>query len=200
MTMPTRIAIVLLAAIVAAFPARAATTTFASSVFSQSGVTNASNALFAPNGSGAVIAQGGSLVLTFNNALTGLSIATTLLPLGSTPAFNVLAVSVGEVIGGVATFTGEFVIIDSGAGGALALPDFSAQCSAISPTGCSLLQIRNAFSFNSAGALIDGVSGLSAAPEPATWMLMMLAFAGLGLRLKRLRYRPQPRRGALALA
>lgn len=187
MTMPTRIAIVLLAAFAAAFPARAATTTYASSVYSQTGVSNASAALYQPNGVGAVISSGGSLVLNFNNPLTGISIATTLLPLGASPAFNVLAVSIGEVIGGVATFTGEFVIVDSGAGGVLSLPDFSTQCSAISATGCSLLQIRNAFSFNSAGALIDSVSGVSAAPEPAAWMMMMLAFGAIAWRLKSIR-------------
>jgi len=198
MTMPTRIAIVLLAAFVAAFPARAATTTYASSVYSQSGVTNASAALYQPNGAGAVISNGGSLVLNFNNPLTGISIATTLLPLGASPAFNVLAVSVGEVIAGVATFSGEFVLVDSGAGGVLSLPDFTTQCSAISSAGCSLLRIRNAFSFNSAGALIDGVSGVSAAPEPAAWMLMMLAFAAIASRLKHIRKAARMARGRTA--
>jgi hypothetical protein len=181
--MATRVAIVALAAMLAAFPARAATTVFAASVYSQTGVTNANNALFNSNGAAALIAPGGDLVLRYNLPLTGQSIAATLLPLATTPAFNILAVSIGEVIGGVATFSGEFVLLDAGAGGTLNA-DLSALCSTVSASGCSLLRFRNAGSINSAGALIDSVSGVSNAPEPTTWALMLLGFAGVGWRLK----------------
>lgn len=188
MTMATRIVIVALAAMLAAFPARAATTVYATSVYSQSGVANANSALFAANGAAALIAPSGDLVLQFGNPLTGQSIAAALLPLASTPAFNILAVSIGEVIGGVATFSGEFVLVDMGAGGALNA-DLSALCSSVSATGCSLLKFRNAGSINAPGALLDGVSGVSNAPEPAVWALMMFGFAGVAWRLKKERKR-----------
>ncbi|MCB2113489.1 MAG: hypothetical protein R3C42_07450 [Parvularculaceae bacterium] len=186
MTMATRIIIVALAAMLAAFPARAATSVYAASVYSQSGVTSASNALFGADGAGALIASGGELVLQYANPLTGQSIAANLLPLAGSPAFNVLAVSVGEVIGGVANFSGEFVLVDMGAGGVLNA-DMSALCSSVSGSGCSLLRFRNAASFNAPGALLDGVSGVSNAPEPAAWALLLLGFAGVGWRLKSLR-------------
>ncbi|MGD9801620.1 MAG: hypothetical protein AB7V02_13590, partial [Parvularculaceae bacterium] len=134
MTMATRIIIVALAAMLAAFPARAATTIYAASVYSESGVTNANNALFSADGSAALIAPGGDLVLQFANPLTGQSIAAALLPLAASPAFNILAVSIGEVLGGVATFSGEFVLVDMGAGAALNA-DLSALCSSVSGTG-----------------------------------------------------------------
>lgn len=188
MTMATRVAIVAFVAMLAAFPARAATTVFAASVYSQTGVTNGANALFNTNGSAALIAPGGNLVLRYNLPLTGQSIAATVLPLASSPAFNILAVSIGEVIGGVATFSGEFVLLDAGGGGTLNA-DLSALCSTVSATGCSLLRFRNAGSINSAGALLDGVSGVSNAPEPKAWALMLLGFGAVGWRLKAARSR-----------
>jgi hypothetical protein len=186
MNMATRIIIVALAAMLAAFPARAATTVYAASVFSQTGVTNANSALGVANGLAAEIGAGGELVLGFNQALTGQGLSAMLLPLAASPAFNVLAVSVGEVIGSVAVFSGEFVLVDMGGGGPLNA-DLSALCSSVSATGCSLLKIRNAASFNTAGAFLDGISGVSNAPEPAAWALMILGFAGVGWRLKQSR-------------
>jgi hypothetical protein len=181
MIMATRIAIVALVAMLAAFPARAAVTVFPASVFSQSGVTNANNALFATNGNAATIGAGGELVLQYNLPLTGASLSATFLPQSTSPAFNIIAVSIGEVIGGVATFSGEFVLGD---GSGVQTADLSALCSSVSPTGCSLLRLRNVFSFNSAGALLDGVSGVSNAPEPKAWALMLLGFAALGWKMK----------------
>lgn len=187
MIMATRIAIVALAAMLAAFPARAATTIFAGSVYSQTNVTNANDALFASNGNAALIGSGGELVLQYNNALTGASVAASLLPLATSPAANFLAVSVGEVIGGVATFSaGSIAVADLGAGGVHNF-DLSALCSTVSATGCSLLRIQNIAAFNTPGALLDGVSGVTNAPEPAAWALMMLGFAGVGWRLKQRR-------------
>lgn len=181
MIMATRIAIVALVAMLAAFPARAAVTVFPSSVFSQSGVTNANGALFSPNGTAAVIGAGGELVLQYSLPLTGAGLAATFLPQSTSPAFNILAVSIGEVIGGVATFSGEFVLGD---GSGVQTADLSALCSTVSSTGCSLLKFRNVFNFNSSGALLDGVSGVSNAPEPSTWALMLLGFAAIGWKLK----------------
>ncbi len=181
MLMATRIAIVALVAMLAAFPARAAVTVFPASVFSQSNVTNANNALFATNGNAATIGAGGELVLQYNLPLTGAGISATFLPQATSPAFNIIAVSIGEVIGGVATFSGEFVLGD---GSGVQTADLSALCSSVSSTGCSLLRLRNVFNFNSSGALLDGVSGVSNAPEPKAWALMLLGFAALGWKMK----------------
>jgi len=188
MTMATRIIIVVAAAMLAAFPARAATTVYAASVYSQTNVVNANNALFAANGAAAMILAGGELVLQYNNPLTGSSVAATLLPFAG-PAANFVAVSVGEIIGGVATFSaGSMAFADMGAGGVQNL-NLAALCSTVSATGCSLLRIQNIASFGTPGVLVDGVSGVSNAPEPAAWALMMLGFAGIGWRLKEARKR-----------
>lgn len=186
MTMATRIIIVALAAMLAAFPARAATTIYAASVYSQTNVNNASNALFSANGGAATILSGGELVLQFANPLTGSSTGLALLPFAG-PAANFLSVSVGEVIGGVATFSaGSIPFADMGAGGVQNF-DLSTLCSSVSATGCSLLRIQNLVAFGTPGALIDGVSGVTNAPEPTVWALMMLGFAGIGWRLKEVR-------------
>lgn len=188
MTMATRIIIVAAAAMLAAFPARAATTIYAASVFSQTNVINASNALFSANGGAATILAGGDLVLQYANPLTGSGVAATLLPFAG-PAANFVTISVGEIIGGVATFSaGSLAFADMGAGGVQNL-DLSALCSTISATGCSLLRIQNIASFGTPGVLLDGVSGVTNAPEPAAWALMMLGFAGIGWRLKEARKR-----------
>ncbi len=182
MTMAIRVIIVALAGLCAAFPAKAATTLFAQSVVSQTGpVTNANAALFSTNGVGAAIGAGGELVLNYRFALTGAGVTTTFLPSGS---FNALAVSLGEVVGGVALFSSEFLFLDNGTGGTQ-MADFSAACSAVSPSGCSLLRIRNlATLIGSSGAILDSVSGVSNAPEPSVWALMILGFAGLAARMK----------------
>ncbi|MDZ7628724.1 MAG: hypothetical protein U5J99_10030 [Parvularculaceae bacterium] len=192
MLMASRIAIVALVAILSAFPARAAVTVFPSSVFSQTNVTNAASALFAVNGSAATIGAGGELVLQYALPLTGAGISATFLPQSTSPAFNIIAVSIGEVIGGVATYSGEFVLGD---GVGVQNADLSALCSSVSSTGCSLLRLRNVFNFNSSGALLDGVSGVSNAPEPKAWALMLLGFAAIGWKLKDARAH-QSRHGA----
>ncbi len=189
MTMATRIVIVALAAMLAAFPARAATTIYAASVLSQTNVTNANGALFAPDGNAATILSGGELVLQYVHPLTGQGFAATLLALPTSPAFNFLSISVGEIIGGVATFSaGASPFVDMGAGGVINL-DLTALCATVSATGCSLVRIQNLASFGTPGALLDGVSGVTNAPEPAAWALMMLGFAGIGWRLKTARKR-----------
>jgi hypothetical protein len=164
-------------------PAQAATTVYASSIFSQSGVSAASEALFSANGSAALISSGGELVLQYNNPLTGSGVGFSLLPFAG-PAANFVAVSVGEVIGGIATFSaGSIAFADFGAGGAGNF-DLSALCATVSATGCSLLRIQNIASFGTAGVFIDGVSGVSNAPEPSVWLMMIVGFAGVAWRLK----------------
>ena len=188
MTMATRIVIVALAAMLAAFPARAATTIYASSVFSQTNVTNANSALFSANGTAALILSGGELVLQYNNPLTGAGIGAALLPFAG-PAANFVAVSVGEIIGGVATFSaGSMSFADMGGGGVQSL-NLTALCSSVSATGCSLVRIQNIAAIGTPGVLLDGISGVTNAPEPAAWALMMLGFAGIGWRLKEARKR-----------
>lgn len=185
MTMATRLCIILLATLLAAMPARAATSIFAASVFSQSGaVANAPNALGPADGAAAVVGAGGELVLQYANPLTGGAVLANLLPV---TGFNVIAVSIGEVIGGVATFSGEFVLVDDGSGAGVG-GDLTALCSGVSATGCSLLRLRNAGTLmGSTGFAVDGVSGVTTAPEPSVWALMILGFAGTAWRMKQRR-------------
>lgn len=176
------LAVTLLVAFISA-PAQAATTVYASSIFSQSGVSAASDALFSSNGNAALISSGGELVLQYNNPLTGSAVGLSLLPFAG-PAANFIAVSVGEVIGGVATYSvGAIAFADFGAGGILNF-DLSALCATVSATGCSLLRIQNVASFGTAGVFIDGVSGVSNAPESSVWLMMIVGFAGVAWRLK----------------
>ncbi len=184
MTMATRIAIVLLAACIAALPAKAATTVFGGTVFSSTNTTDPGAALGSADGAAALIGPGGDLVLQYDLPLTGAGFAASVLP---TTGFNILAVSIGEVIGGVATFSGEFVLLDGGAGGDLTA-DLTSACSAISVGGCSLIRLRNAGSIGgSIGALVDSVGAVTAAPEPGAWALMIIGFAGLAGRAAHLR-------------
>lgn len=188
MTLASRLIAVALAAVFVAFPARAATTVYASSVFSQTNVVNANGALFAANGGAATILPGGDLVLQFTHPLTGTGVALSLLPFAG-PAANFVAVSVGEIVGGVATFSaGAAAFADIGAGGIQNL-DLGGLCLTVSATGCSLLRIQNIASFGTPGLLLDGASGVSNAPEPAAWAMMMLGFAGVAWRLKEARKR-----------
>jgi len=164
-------------------PAQAATTVYATSIFSEAGVSNAASALFSSNGNAALISPGGELVLRYNNPLTGSAVGFSLLPFAG-PAANFIAVSIGEVIGGVATFSaGSIAFADLGAGGIRNF-DLSALCATVSATGCSLVRIQNIASFGAAGAFIDGISGVSNAPEPSVWLMMILGFAGVAWRLK----------------
>lgn len=189
MTMATRIITVAAAAMLAAFPARAATTIYAASVYAQTNVTNAGSALFAVDGNAALISAGGELVLQYAYPLTGQNVAAALGALAPLPAFNFLSISVGEIIGGVATYSaGSIPFVDAGAGGVVNF-DLAALCATVSATGCSLVRIQNLAAFGTPGALLDGVSGVTNAPEPAAWALMMLGFAGVGWRLKQARGR-----------
>lgn len=193
MTMLVRVLIIAMAAALSALPARAATTIYPVSVFSSSGVADAANALGFPNGSAALVASGGDIVLQYAFPLTGAAVSPILLPVAG---FNVLAVSIGEVISGVATFSGEFVLVDDGSGPTLSA-DLTAFCAGVSPTGCSLLRIRNAGSLlGSPGLRLDSVSAVTTAPEPAAWALMILGFIATAWRLKSAR-RQSERRPAI---
>jgi hypothetical protein len=88
----------------------------------------------------------------------------------------------GEVIGGVAVFSAGVGL--SGASGGAFTMDLTALCKSISATGCSLLR----FSVNGQPGsqfTLDGVLGTT--PEPSTWALMILGFAGVAWRLKQMR-------------
>lgn len=178
----------LLLAMSAAQPAAAATTVFAGSVFGSSGsVVAPGNALGSANGSSAQILRvpgGSNLILQFSQATTGLS--TIINGQRLTGGSNV-QIAIGEIIGGIATFSVNFAL-PAGLGSLHTL-DLSAACSAISVNGCSLLRI----SVNGApgsGFLLDGISGVAAAPEPAAWALMLLGFGAVAWRLKRQRATP----------
>ena len=177
-------------------PAFGATTEFAVSVFSTSGpVTNPNNALGAADGSGAIIGNGGEIVLQFDEWLAAESIDLAV-------TFNGIAaggtIAIGHVVNGVAVFspTQNFNVV---VGNALpASFDFSAQCAAISANGCNLLQIQTTGTVFSSGISLDGVVG--SAPEPATWMMMILGFIGIAFRLKQVKATGQSRlQGSRAL-
>jgi hypothetical protein len=168
--------------LVAAAPAAAATTVFATSIHAQSGnVANVTNALGAPNGTFARIgnpAQVGQLVFSFVDALSGANLQITSVAGGASPT---VFVAIGEIVGGVAVYSAE----SSFTGGAGVFTfDFTARCALLSSTGCSLVRVRTA----STGAFrLDGISGVGAAPEPAAWGLILLGFGGVSWRLKQAR-------------
>jgi hypothetical protein len=179
-----------LIAIVAMFafsaqPAVAATTVFAASVFSVTGsVTNAGNALGSADGSSTAIlrtAGGSELILQMSQATSGL---TTLLNGARLTGTTNVQIAVGEVIGGIATFSTN-IALPGGFGPGYAL-NLSTACATVSAAGCSLLRIR----VNGApggGFMLDGVSGVAAAPEPSMWALMLLGFGAVAWRLKQRR-------------
>jgi hypothetical protein len=166
-------------------PANAATTIYASSVFGTSGnVVGAANALGAANGLSASIirvAGGSNLILQMSQAASG---AGTVLNGQRVTAGSTVQIAIGEVIGGVATFSANLAL-PAGLGSVHNL-DLSALCLTISSTGCSLIRIRVSGAPGSAFTL-DGVSGVAAAPEPAAWSLMLLGFGATAWRLKKRR-------------
>ena len=171
------------ALIFAAAPAAAATTVYATSVYASSGNTaNLTNALGAPDGVAGRIGnpgQTGQAIFRFIDALSGASLQLrTVAGGGATPT---VFVSIGEIISGVAVYSTE----TSFAGGFGTFTfDFSSRCALISTTGCSLVRVRTA---SSGTFRLDGVSGVGAAPEPATWALMLIGFAGVSWRMKQAR-------------
>ncbi|MDZ7628723.1 MAG: PEP-CTERM sorting domain-containing protein [Parvularculaceae bacterium] len=179
---------------VSAAPAAAATTVYATGVFTQSGVTtNASDALGASNGSfaqvggafsifGLTFGQAGQVVYSFADALSGVGLQLT--GIGGAPGISSVFVSIGEIVGGVAVYSAEANF--TGGAGVFSF-DFSTQCSAISSTGCSLVRVRTLGGFGRGPFRLDGVSGVGAAPEPSSWALMLLGFAGAAFGLKRRR-------------
>ncbi len=166
----------------AASPAAAATTVFASSVFGTTGsVVSAGAAVGPADGSFATVlrvAGGSNLILQMSQATTGLSVVLTGQRL--TAGSNV-QIAIGEVISGIATFSAN-IALPGGFGPTYSL-DFSAACATVSATGCSLVRIRVAGAPGS-GFLLDGVSGVAAAPEISVWAMMLLGFGAVAWRLK----------------
>lgn len=173
---------ILLTLFASAQPAAAATTVFGASVYSTSGnVSGAANALGTANGSTATIVRvpgGSSLVLAMGLPITGAGTVITGARL--TPTTNV-QIAVGTIVGSVAVFSANFALPAAGPNFAM---DLTAACKTVSATGCSLLRV----SVNGApgsGFSLDGILGVT--PEPSTWVLMILGFAGVAWRLKQKR-------------
>jgi len=192
MTMLIKLFARLMAIVVIAFalamPAKAATSIFASSVFSTAGaVVNAGGAVGPANGAAAELGTGGDIVLSFATPLNGETIELNLLPFGVPGAVNIIAISIGEVIGGIATFSSEILLLDMGVGGVIGA-DLTTACAGLSAAGCSLIRVRNVGAlFGSPGLSLDGVSAITTAPEPSAWALMILSFAAVGWRMKTMR-------------
>lgn len=172
---------------------RAATTVFADSILEENGVVNAAGALGAADGDTAIIGGGDTLVLQFSSLLTG-DLTTISSPNGLI-AFG--AVSIGHIVNGVAVYSAEINFSTFGATSNSF--DLSAQCAAISATGCNLIRIRGFGGFFSSGVALDGVSGVSGAPEPAQWALMIVGFVLAASRLKAVRRSRAGRSQGLAL-
>lgn len=175
--------------------ARADTTVFAGSVVNETNVTNSGGALGGADGLGASIGNqgllfgfipftnGGSLDLTFGQAVTGLDTMFTFLGSGRNGAASI---QLGAIVNGVAVFTVAQTVTYGGGGGVFTL-DFSAGCSGLDPAGCTLLRIVNNAGFGRGSVILDGVSGVSNAPEPEVWALMILGFIGVAARSKQVR-------------
>lgn len=164
-----------------AIPAQAATTVYAASVYQTTGsVLNANAALGAANGLSATILRvggGSNLVLQMTAAASG---ATTVLTGARLTANSNVQIAIGEIIGGTAVFSAN-TALPAGFGPTYAM-DLSAACATVSATGCSLLRVRVIGAPGGAFRL-DGVSGVAAAPEPATWTLLIAGFGAIGWRL-----------------
>lgn len=161
--------------------AQAATTVYGASVFSTSGVViSPTNALGVADGSLTTISRiagGSSLVLQMGQAITGFGTIITGTRLTATTNVQI---AVGEVIGGVATFSPN-TALPGGFGPNYQLNLINA-CSALSATNtCSLLRITVNGAPGS-GFSLDGVLGVT--PEPSAWALMLLGFGATTWRLK----------------
>lgn len=175
-----------------AVPAAAATTVYATGVYSQGGqVANAANGVGAANGSfarignstttgsGGTVGQAGQVVYSFADALSGAALQLT--GLGGAPGVPLVFVSIGEIVSGVAVYSSETSF--TGGAGVFTF-DFSTQCALISSTGCSLVRVRTAGGAGRGVFRLDGIAGVGSAPEPAAWALMLLGFGGVAWRLK----------------
>lgn len=171
-------------------PAAAATTVFAAGVYNQAGqVAGAANAIGAADGGfarignsfsvfGLTIGQAGQVVYSFADALSGAGLQLTGLAGGA--GVPSVFVSIGEIVGGVAMFSAEANFTGAGVFSA----DLSGQCALISAAGCSLVRVRTVGGLGRGAFRLDALSGVGAAPEPATWALMILGFGAAAWRLK----------------
>jgi hypothetical protein len=132
-----------------------------------------------------IVGQAGQVVYSFADALSGAGLQLT--GLGGAPGVSSVFVSIGHVVGGVAVFSTETNF--TGGAGVFSF-DFAARCALISSTGCSLVRVRTAGGAGRGAFRLDGVSGVGAAPEPATWALMLTGFGAVAWGLKRRRTKP----------
>ncbi len=165
-------------------PAAAATTVYATTVFGTTGTVTTPGAALGPgDGASATILRvpgGSSITLQLSKPATGLNIVVAGQRL--TAASNV-QITIGEIIGGVAIFATTNFNFPGGLG-SIHNFDLSAACAGVSATGCSLLRIR-VTSPPGGGFLLDGVSGVSAAPEASMWAMMLIGFGAVAWRLKK---------------
>lgn len=170
-----------LAAVLLATPAAAATTVYGAGILSQSGpIIGASQALGPADGLSAIMPRNTNILMALDGPTTGQGVTVA----GTRGPATTVQVSVGAIVGGVAVFTPVQNFTLSGA----TVFDFSADCALISVTGCSLIQF-NVLGGPSALFTFDGVSGVAHNPEPGTWALLILGFAGVSMRMKQLRGR-----------
>ncbi len=179
------ISAVVVSGVLAVQPAAAATTVFAASVYSTGGtVLTPGNAVGPADGGIATVlrvAGGSQLTLQLSQAISGLN--TIINGQRLTPG-SIVQIAIGEIVGGVAMFSANSAL--PGGLASLHTLDLSTACAGVSATGCSLLR----FSVNGAPGsafLLDGVSGVSSAPEPRSWALMLMGFGAVAWRLKRRR-------------
>lgn len=178
--------IVLLAA---STQAHALTTVYATSVYGTSGtVATPSRALGAPDGSSArltksLLGPSPSIILFFSQALSGRELTIS----GAPPVLAQVRIAIGDVVNGVATFAAQDVALTPGQ--SVHLFDMSAQCQSIVGlnAGCNLVRVSVVGLFGAFN--LDAVSG---APEPATWMMMIVAFTMVAYRLKQSRRNAAP--------
>ena len=185
----------ILAALLFCGGAHARTETFATTVFQQSGGTNAAN-LIGNTASIATLNRGQTIGLVFAGPVTSNTITFNITSVSATTTY--IWFRLGSFAGGFTNAfasgqltpsggaTGNIYVQVTGPGPiTIDTTPFDASCQSIG--GCNAIVFGN--STFSAGGSTFGVSSLVAAtPEPATWMMMIIAFVFVAARLKHLRW------------
>lgn len=158
--------------------ANAATTVYGAAVIAQTGpVTNPNGAIGAADGSSAVLTRPGTLILALTGPASGAGLVINGQLLGNGAQMRI---SLGAFVNGVAVFTATQNFPRNATTGSF---DFSADCAAISATGCTMIQFAMAGS-PSGSFVLDGVSAVGASPEPGQWAMMIIGFVLVAWRLK----------------
>jgi hypothetical protein len=172
--------------------AMAATTVYPTSVFSSTGGTQSNN-LIGNNPSTARYSRNQQAVLNFGAVdISGYGLTLTITSV--TNATTYIWARFGRITGGVFTSangvgltapngsaTPNAYALVTGAGPLwISGGAFKSACQALG--GCNAVVFGNS-TFSATGSQFF-ISAIGATPEPATWMLMMLAFAAVALRMK----------------